>query len=194
MATPTIVTQRGSIGCGTLATAPTSGTVGVRSAEPSTVPLFRLDFGFTAARVPWTDAAGSGSSGSLLLMTFNEGVTTLLGSTQRWTVVTDVAGTITTAGLDMVGVIAFGTVAANAGDGALTSTEVDWCSTRSFTMPSTGFSTAIIQAGVLAGIDGTTTANPMYLNASGTAATSDANGSLDLTGYFSIWGVIGGDN
>lgn len=194
MATPDIVTQRGSIGCGTLSTAPTSGTVGVKSAEPSTVPLFRLDFGFTAARLPWTDAAGSGSSGSLSLMTFNEGVITLLGSTQRWMVITDVSGTITTAGLDMVSVIAFGTVAADAGDGALTSTEVDWCSTRSFTMPSTGFSTVIIQAGVLAGFDGTTTAKAVILNASGTAATSDANGSLDLTGYFSIWGVVGGDN
>lgn len=194
MATPVIGTQRGSIGCGTLAAVPTSGTVGVNSAEPSTVPLFRLDFGFTAARLPWTDAAGSGSSGSLKLMTFNEGVITLLGSTQRWTVVTDVGGTITTAALNMVGVIAFGTVAADAGDGALTGTEVDWCSTRSFTMPSTGFSTAVIQAGVLAGIDGTTTAKDMFLNASGTAATSNANGSLDLTGYFSIWGVVGGDN
>lgn len=194
MATPVIGTQRGSIGCGTLAAVPTSGTVGVNSAEPSTVPLFRLDFGFTAARLPWTDAAGSGSSGSLKLMTFNEGVITLLGSTQRWTVVTDVGGTITTAGLDMVGVIAFGTVAADAGDGALTSTEVDWCSTRSFTMPSTGFSTVIVQPGVLAGLDGTGTAKDVYLNASGTAATSDANGSLDLTGYFSIWGVVGGDN
>lgn len=194
MATPVIGTQRGSIGCGTLAAIPTSGTVGVASPEPSTVPLFRLDFGFTAARLPWTDAAGSGSSGSLKLMTFNEGVITLLGSTQRWTALTDVGGTITTAGNDMVGVIAFGTVAADAGDGALTSTEVDWCSTRSFTMPSTGFTTAIVQAGVLAGLDGTTTAKDVYLNASGTAATSDANGSFDVTGYFSIWGIVGGDN
>lgn len=194
MATPVISTMRGSIGCGTLAAVPTSGSVGVASVEPTTVPFFRLDFGFTAARLPWTDAAGSGSSGSLKLMTFNEGVVTLLGSTQRWTVITDVGGTITTAALNMVGVIAFGTVAADAGDGVLTGTEVDWCATRSFTMPSTGFTTAIIQAGVLAGIDGTTTAKDMFLNASGTAATSNANGSLDLTGYFSIWGVLGGDN
>lgn len=194
MATPAIITNRGSLGCGTLGTAPTSGTVGFASAEPSTVPFFRIDWGFTAARMPWTDAAGSGSSGSLKLMTFNEGVITLLGSTQRWTVLTDVNGTITTAGNDMVGVIAFGTVAADAGDGALTSTEVDWCATRSFTMPSTGFTTAIVQAGVLAGLDGTTTAKDLYLNASGTAATSDANGSFDMTGYFSIWGVVGGDN
>lgn len=194
MATPAISLQRSTIGCGTLGTAPTSGTVSVTSPEASTVPFFRLDFGFTAARVPHTDAAGSGSSGSLKLMTFNEGVVTLLGSTQRWTTLTDVSGTITTAGLDMVGVIAFGTVAADAGDGALTGTEVDWCSTRSFTMPSTGFSTVIVQAGVLAGLDGTTTAKDLYLNESGTAATSDATGSFDLTGYFSIWGAIGGDN
>ena len=33
MATPAIPTQRGSIGCGTLFTAPTSGTVGVISAS-----------------------------------------------------------------------------------------------------------------------------------------------------------------
>lgn len=194
MATPVITTQRGSIGCGTLFTAPTSGTVGVLSAEPSTVPLFRLDFGFTAARVPWTDAAGSGSFGALKLMTFNEGVITLLGATQRWTVLTDVNGTITTSANNMVGVIAFGTATASAHDGSLSSTEVDWCSTRSFTMPATGFTTGIIQAGVLAGVDGTTTAKDVWLNASGTAATSNANGSLDMTGYFSIWGVVGGDN
>jgi hypothetical protein len=194
MATPTIITDRGSIGCGTLAAVPTSGTVGVRSAEPSTVPVFRLDFGFTAARVPHTDSAGSGSFGTLKLMTFSEGVITLLGSTQRWTVLTDVSGTITTAGNDMVGVIAFGTATATAHDGSLSSTEVDWCSTRSFTQPSTGFSTVIVQAGVLAGFDGTTTAKDVWLNESGTAATSDANGSFDMTGYFQIWGVVGGDN
>jgi hypothetical protein len=85
MATPAFYLQRGSLGCGTLFTAPTSGTVAVQSVEPSTVPFFRLDFGFTAARVPWTDSAGSGSFGTLKLMTFNEGVITLLGSTQRWT-------------------------------------------------------------------------------------------------------------
>jgi hypothetical protein len=61
-------------------------------------------------------------------------------------------------------------------------------------MPSTGFTTVIVQAGVLAGFDGTTTAKDVWLNASGTAATSDANGSFDMTGYFSIWGVVGGDN
>ncbi len=193
MATPAIVTQRGSIGCGTIAAAPSSGTVGVMTPHVNSVPFFMLRWGFTAARVPHTDAAGSGSSGSLKLFTFNEGVVTLLGSMQRWTTVTDVSGTITTAGLDMVGVIAFGTVAADAGDGALTSTEVDWCSTRSFTMPSTGFSTVVVQAGVLAGLDGSTTAKDIYLNESGTAATSDANGSLDLTGYFNIWGVMAGD-
>lgn len=193
MATPAIVTQRGSIGCGTLATAPTSGTVGVRSKEPNTVPFFCLDFGLTAARLPWTDAAASGSSGSLKVMTFNEGVVTLLGATHRYTALTDVSGTITTSGNDMVGVLAWGTVAADAGDGALSGTEVDWAATRSFTMPSTGFSTVIIQAGVLAGYDGTTTAKDVYINGSGTAATSDANGSLDVTGYFSIWGVMAAD-
>lgn len=193
MATPTILTTRGSVGCGTLGTAPTSGTVAVISQDTNTVPFFSLRWFFTAARVPHTDAAGSGSSGSLKILTFNEGVVTLLGSAQRWTVVTDVSGTITTAGNDMVGVLAFGTVAADAGDGALTGTEVDWCSTRSFTMPSTGFSTVVVQAGVLAGFDGTATAKDCYLNESGTAATSDANGSLDLTGYFNHWGVMAGD-
>lgn len=193
MATPVIPTQRGSIGCGTLSTAPTSGTVGIESAEPSTIPLFALRFGFTAARMPWTDAGAGGSSGSISLMTFNEGVITLLGSAHRYTALTDVGGTITTAGNDMVGVLAVGTVAADAGDGALTATEVDWAATRSFTMPSTGFTTVIVQAGVLAGADGTTTAKAVILNGSGTAATSDANGSLDITGYFNIWGIHGGD-
>lgn len=194
MATPVIGTQRGSIGCGTLAAVPTSGTVGVDSAEPSTVPLFNLKFGFTAARLPWTDSGASGGFGVLKLMTFNEGVVTLLGSTQRWTVLTDVGGTITTAGLDMVGVIAFGTATAVVHDGTLSSTEVDWCATRSFTMPATGFTTAIVQAGVLAGFDGTGTAKDVWLNVTGTAATSDASGSFDMTGYFNIWGVNGGDN
>lgn len=193
MATPAIPTQRGSIGCGTLFTAPTSGTVGVISGEPSTVPFFLLKFGFTAARVPWTDSGASGSFGALKLMTFNEGVITLLGANQRWTTLTDLSGTITTAGLDMVGVIAFGTATAVVHDGTLSSTEVDWCATRSFTMPSTGFTTVINQAGVLAGVDGTTTAKDVWLNAAGTAATSDANGSFDMTGYFNIWGVMAAD-
>jgi hypothetical protein len=193
MATPVIPTNRGSIGCGTLAAAPTSGTVGVESGEPNTVPFFLLRFGFTAARMPWTDAAGSGSSGSLALMTFNEGVVTLLGANHRYTALTDVGGVITTAGNDMVGVLAVGSVAADAGDGALTGTEVDWAATRSFTMPSTGFTTVIVQAGVLAGADGTTTPKAVILNGSGTAATSDANGSLDISGYFNIWGVMASD-
>jgi hypothetical protein len=190
MATPAIPTVRGSIGCGTLGTAPTSGIVGVESAEASTIPVFCLKFGFTTARVVWTDAAGSGSSGSLKLMTFNEGVITLLGSAQRWTAIAD--GTSPTSAT-MAGVIAFGTVAATAHDGTLSTTEVDWCATRSFTLPATGFATAIIQAGVLAGVDGTTTAKDVYLNASGTIASSNGSGYLDMSGYFNIWGIHGGD-
>ena len=143
--------------------------------------------------MPWTDSGASGSFGALKLMTFNEGVITLLGANQRWTTLTDLSGTITTAGLDMVGVIAFGTATAVVHDGTLSSTEVDWCATRSFTMPSTGFTTVINQAGVLAGVDGTTTAKDVWLNAAGTAATSDANGSFDMTGYFNIWGVMAAD-
>ena len=179
-------------GVGALATAPLDGTVAATVARFG--KFFTIDFTLTDAQIPVTDAAGSGSSGSLKLFTFVPSSVAFLGCRQDYTafdesdlvsftgdttdtlttitnvssltglyvgqiitgvgigaaariasidsatqITLTVASTATAAtvsltapaltggagGGDAAFVMALGTVAANAGDGALTSTEVD---------------------------------------------------------------------
>lgn len=175
---------------GALATAPTSGSVSVVAKRLGN--FWSLDFTFTAARIVVTDAAGSGSSGSLKIFDFNDGVVQMLGARANWTAFTEGAA-LTGAANDAAFVIAFGSVAANAGDGALTGTEVDFGATKSITLPSTGVNETNVTAAQTP-LDGTATAVDIYINWSGTAATIDATSYIDVTGTYSACGTFLGDD
>lgn len=167
-------------GIGTIAAQPATGTV-VLTATRQGPDIYKLHFTFTAASIPVTDAAGSGSSGSLKIFDFKEGVVQLLGSRHDWTAFSE-GSALTTAAGDAAFVIAFGSVAANAGDGALTSTEVDFGATRSVTLSGGAGTGATTITAAQTGLDGTGTAVDLYLNWSGTAASIDANSTIACTG------------
>lgn len=177
---------------GTQAAQPASGSVTLTVTQVGP-DLAKLHFVFTAARITVTDAAASGSSGSLKIFTFKEGVWGLIGSRHNWTAFAE--GTaLTTAAGDAAFVIAFGSVAADAGDGALTGTEVNFGATRSITNSGgTGTGATTITAAQTA-LDGTATAIDLYLNWSGTAATIDANSTIDCTGTATFYVVNLGDD
>jgi hypothetical protein len=141
-----------------------------------------------------TDAAGSGSSGSLKLFDFPEGSIIPIASRQNYTAFAEGAALTGAAG-DAAFIMALGSVAADAGDGALTSTEVNIAPATATITLSGGTGTGNKQGGATAApIDGTGTAVPCYLNWSGSAATIDANSTIAVTGTISIlWAWVGDD-
>lgn len=193
MATPLAFTKRDKpVAVGALnSTAPASGTVYLDAAYTDTFPFVMLRFRFDAVRITVTDAAGSGSSGSYKLFDFNEGIVQTLGSRHSFTAFAEGSALTTGAG-DAAFVIGFGSVAANAGDGALTGTEVDFGAATG-TLTNSGGTTTGPTVVTAAGtpIDGTGTATDLFLNWSGTAATIDATSTFDITGTFDWWGVVG---
>jgi hypothetical protein len=171
---------------------PASGSYTVRAKRIG--DFWSLHFVFTATRITVTDAAGSGSSGSIKIFDFNEGVIQVLGSRHNWTAFAE-GSALTTAAGDAVFVVAFGSVAADAGDGALTSTEVDFGAATATLTNSGGTTTSATKVtAAQTPLDGTSTAVDLYLNWSGTAATIDATSTFDLTGSFTVWGAFGGDD
>ncbi len=178
---------------GTIAAQPASGTVVISGARVN-YPFFQMTFTFTAARITVTDAAGSGSSGSLKIFDFNEGVVQMINSRHNWTAFAE--GTaLTTAAGDAVHQLAFGSVAADAGDGTLSGTEVDFGALTGNITNSGGTGTAATKVTTIqTPLDGTTTPVDLYLNWSGTAATIDANSTIDVTGTYTITGCFVGDD
>jgi hypothetical protein len=184
-------------------------TVGVPAAQPASgrvvtvvnydpkSRLFTLDFTLTGARLTVTDAAGSGSSGSLQLFDFINAGIVPLGCRQDYTRFAE-GSALTTAAGDAAFVMGLGSAAANAGDGALTGTEVDFGAvTGTITLSGgTGTGTKLSGAGLntSAALDGTTTAVDLYLNWSGTAATIDATSTIDVWGTITVTGVMLGDD
>lgn len=155
--------------------------------------IARLDFTLTGARIPVTDAGVSGSSGALKLFDFNQMVVHPLGCRQDYTAFAE--GSALTGGAgDAAFVMALGSVAANAGDGALTGTEVDFAAATGTITLSSGTATASKISGEVAPIDGTATAADLYLNWSGTAATIDANSTIDVWGTISLRVATLGDD
>lgn len=174
---------------------PTSGTVAVVIRQMG--PFFSLTFTLTAARIPVTDAAGSGSSGSLKLFDFAEAGIVPLGCRQNYTAFAEGSALTSGAG-DAAFVMGLGSAAADAGDAALTGTEVDFGAvTGTITLSGgTGTGTKFSGAGLnsSAGLDGTSTAIDLYLNWSGSAATIDANSTIDVTGTITVVGAFLGDD
>lgn len=155
--------------------------------------FFKLDFTFTNVAISVTDAGGSGASGSIKIFDFVQGAIQTLGSRSNLTFATDT--TLDVAG-DLAFVYAFGSVAANAGDAALTGTEVDFtpisgtitCTANAAT------SATLLKAAGAAVVDGTATAADLFFNVSASAATSDANGVMTVNGTYSVVGVFLGDD
>ncbi len=171
-------------------TAVATSTNGVRlTSVEKTGSLFKLSFSFTATSLTVTDAAASGSSASLKIFDFDPGFVQVLGTQHTWTAFAEGAALTTAAG-DASFVIAFGSAAADAGDGALTGTEVNFGATRSITL-SGGTGTGAITIGTaLTPLDGNVTPVDLYVNWSGTAATIDANSTISITGTYTVWGII----
>lgn len=171
---------------------PASGSVKIKQYRHG--PFARIDITLNRARLTVTDAAGSGSSGSLSILTFLQNGIIPLASRQNYTAFAE--GSALTGGAgDAVFKIGFGSVAANAGDAALTGTEVDFApATANITLSGGTGTGGVFGGATTTPIDGTTTATELFLNWSGTAATIDANSTIDITGTVTILlGLLGDD-
>lgn len=153
----------------------------------------KLVFTFTAMSITVTDAAGSGSSGSVKIFDFVAQGLQPIASRQNYTAFGEDA-LITTAAGDAVHVLGLGSVAADAGDGALTGTEVDFAPVTGNITNSGGTGAGTKFGGQGTAIDGTGTAVDLYLNWSGTAATIDANGAITVTGTVELIVALLGDD
>lgn len=150
---------------------------------------FSLKFYLQGVQVPHTDAAGSGASGSLKLFDFVKGTIQTIHSRRSLTWTGDAL--IDGDAGDMAFKTGLGSVAANAGDGALTSTEVDFGAiSGTLTLSTYTIAETTYAAAGAAIVDGTGTAADLFLNESATAATSEANGFLSATGTIEVIGVI----
>ena len=177
---------------GTVAS-PASGTVAV--AVKRWGPFFRLDFTLTAAQIPVTDGGGSGSHGSLKIFDFPAQAVSFLGSRQDYTAFAEGAA-LTTAVGDAVFEIGVGTTAISAAaDGTLGNgvNENVGQAVAVTNSSGTGAGTAVNGA-VTTALNGTATPIDLYLNWSGTAATIDANSTIDVTGTITVIGAFLGDD
>lgn len=173
-------------------------TAGVACIVEKIGPFALLKFTFTTVSLAVTDAAGSGSSASLKIFDFVANAMLALGSRQDYTLLDETGDSMLISGGvgDTVSQLALGSVAADAGDGTLTGTEVDFAPVSGNITNSSGLGTlsATKVGGVGAVIDGTSTAADMYLNWSGTAATVDANGTIKVTGTATVLVALLGDD
>jgi hypothetical protein len=176
------------------------GTLGSPAAGSLTAVVKRLGdtvsikFTLAAARMTVTDGAGSGSHGSLKLMDLIEGDWHFVSSRMNFTAFAESAGV---SGGDTVFDIGVGTTAiAAAADGVLTAdAAIDNIAVKGDVTLSSGAGTLATQndpCNVM--VDGTGTALDIYLNWSGTAATVDASGTLDVTGTINIIAHYLGDD
>lgn len=152
-----------------------------------------LVFTLNAVSLVVTDAAGSGASASLKLFDFVQAGIVPLGCRQNYTAFAEGAALTGDAG-DAVFVMGLGSVAANAGDGVLTGTEVDFADVTGTITLSGGTGTGTLFSGTKAALDGTATAKALYLNWSGTAATIDATSTISVTGTVQLSVLLLGDD
>lgn len=183
-----VISEETSVG--TVA-APTSGTV--TCAITKTGSMFKLLFTLVAARISVTDGAASGSHGALKLFDFVQSGISFLGTRQNYTAYAEGAALTTAAG-DAAFVIGVGTTAISAAaDGVLAAEEQNVGGSIAQTN-SSGTTTGTLMTHPTVAVDGTTTPLDLYLNFSGSAATIDANSTLDVTGTIEVVGVLLGDD
>ena len=172
--------------------APAAGTTAVDVARAGSIVT--LTFTLTAAQITVTDAAASGSHGSLKLFDFVAGGVAFLGCRQNYTAFAEGAALTGAAG-DAVFEIGVGTTAiAAAADGTLgNAVNENVGQAVSVTLSGgTGTGTAFDYA--RAAIDGTVTALDLNLNWSGTAATIDATSTITVTGTITVICALLGDD
>lgn len=171
---------------------PTSGIVAALLEELGP-RMYRVNLRLVAARIPVTDAAGSGSYGTLKLFDFVEAAVSYLGCRQDYTAFAEGAALTTAAG-DAAFAIGIGTAAiAAAADGTLATANKDIGGSISVTLSGgTGVGTDVTGAGK--GVNGTGTATDLNLNWSGSAATIDASSTIDVTGTVTVVVVLLGDD
>jgi len=172
--------------------APAAGTTAVDVVRAGSIVT--LTFTLTAAQITVTDAAASGSHGSLKLFDFVAGGVAFLGCRQNYTAFAEGAALTGAAG-DAVFEIGVGTTAiAAAADGTLgNAVNENVGQAVSVTLSGgTGTGTAFDYA--RAAIDGTATALDLNLNWSGTAATIDATSTITVTGTITVICALLGDD
>ena len=177
---------------GTL-TQPASGSISV--VDEQFGPFVRSTFTLNAARISVTDATTSGSYGTAVLYTLPQCAVSFIGSRQNYTAFAEGAALTTAAG-DAAFEIGVGTTAiAAAADGTLGNGVNENVGQAVAVTDSggTGTGTAVNGCGTTA-FDGTTSAIVLHLNWSGSAATIDANSTIDVTGTISVlWCHMGDD-
>lgn len=172
-----------------------TATAGTISAVHEVVgSLIKTTFTLTGARVPVTDAAGSGSFGTLKLLTLPQSGVSYLGCRQNYTAFAEGAA-LTGAVGDAVHVLSVGSAAlAAAADGTLATTSIDIGGKTASITNSGGTGAATLFTGAGTAIDGTSTAASINLNWSGTAATVDASSTIDVTGTITVVYALLGDD
>jgi len=174
-------------------TTPAAGSVLIQEAQFG--PFVRTTFTLNKARMTVTDGAASGSHGTLKLYTLPQAAVSFLGARQDYTAFAEGAALTGAAG-DAVFEIGVGTTAISAAaDGTLgNGVNENVGQAVSVTLSGgTGTGTAVDGAKTTA-LNGTGTALTLNLNWSGTAATIDANSTIDVTGTISVVWVHMGDD
>lgn len=174
---------------------PVSGSVACAISKVGNIAT--LTFTLALARIAVTDAGASGSFGATKIFDFVEQALGFIGS--RFNQVSCVEGAALTTGAgDAAYVIGVGTTAISAAaDGILAAanTNVSGGSKSITDSGGTGAGELVaVPAVATAGVDGTGTASDLYLNWSGTAATIDANSTIDITGTITIVLALLGDD
>jgi hypothetical protein len=172
---------------------PVSGTVAC--AIERTGKFVSLTFTLTAAQIPVTDGAASGSFGSLKIFDFAEAAVSFLGCRQNYTAFAEGAALTGAAG-DAAFEIGVGTSTIEAAaDGTLgNGVNENVGQAVAVTLSGgTGTGTAVDGAKTTA-LDGTGTALALYLNWSGSAATIDADSTIDVTGTVTVVLAMMGDD
>lgn len=155
-------------------------------------PYYRLDFKLSKARVPVTDAAGSGSYGTLKLFTFDQQAISFLGSRQDYTAY---ASDGTGVPNDTAFEIGLGSAAiAAAADGTLGNGVNEDIGQAVAQTLDTGTTTGSAVTASTTAINGTGTAASINLNVSGSATTVDDDGWLAVTGTLSVTFAFMGDD
>lgn len=170
---------------------PTTGSIS--AAIERMGKFFTLTFTLTAAQVAVTDGAASGSYGALQLFDFVEGSILFLGCRQNYTAYAEGAALTGNAG-DAAFKIGVGTTAISAAADAVLATANKNVGGEISQTLSGGTTTGTAHTASSAAVDGTSTANDLYLNWSGSAATIDANSTIDVTGTVTVVGVFLGDD
>lgn len=185
--------QTYATGIGTLSQ-PASGSISI--SEFRSGPLVVTTLTLTAARISVTDAGASGSYGSLAMYALPAGAIAHLGCRTTFTAFAEGAALTGGAG-DAAFEIAIGVTAIGAAaNGTLSGNAAFYNITRSAIAVTlsggTGTGSNYESAAVV--FDGTNTAITLRLNWSGSAATIDANSTIDVTGSICFaWLNLGDD-